>query len=298
MASSSPALDDILAARTHYEVLKVEQPDRNANDDIDTAVLRKAYLRRSVQAHPDKNPPEAQAQATQAFQRVALAWQVLSDDARRRQYNADLRRGGATDMEEDYAADSDSDDNNDDGVPHHPRTTRRSQTYYAGPPPSMQESIFLFTTVVGGLMGSGSRGGTAANLAETLFWADRWMQSQSQSTSRGGGEHGEEPLPQPSAQENASLAMAVGNGLQVASAAVRSMGLTQTADKMQQGARLAQVAGAATLLADQPAVQRVLQQGAASLHKFKGGISVVRTVLQAQREAAAMAQQQTKGGGV
>jgi hypothetical protein len=287
--ASSPVLDEILAARTHYEVLKVAQPAQGS--DIDAAVLRKAYLRRSVQAHPDKNPPEAQASATQAFQRVALAWQVLSDDGRRRQYHADLRRGGKADMEEDYAASDDSYSDDDDGAHHHRPRTSRSQTYYAGPPPSMQESLFLFTTVVGGLMGN-SRGGTAANLAETLFWADRWMQSQG-ATSR--GDDGEPTCrTAPSAQEKASLAMAVGNGLQVASAAVRSLGMAQTADKMQQSARLAQVAGAATLLADQPAVQRVLAQGAASLQKFKGGISVVRTVLQAQREAAAMAQ--AKGG--
>ena len=51
---SSPVIDEILHAKTHYDVLGVD------SSSLDTAALRKAYLRRSLKIHPDKcNDPRS-----------------------------------------------------------------------------------------------------------------------------------------------------------------------------------------------------------------------------------------------
>ena len=69
-------------ARTHYDIF-------GGNQKSSTAQLRKAYLELARRYHPDlnQNDPEA-AQA--AMQRVNEAWHVLSDNERRRDYDATL----------------------------------------------------------------------------------------------------------------------------------------------------------------------------------------------------------------
>lgn len=81
----SPSVEDdeaicatILAAGSHYEVLQV------AAEQCETSVIRRNYIRISVKVHPDRN---RSASATRAFQRVAEAYEVLSDDEKRRDYD-------------------------------------------------------------------------------------------------------------------------------------------------------------------------------------------------------------------
>eukprot|EP00512_Aurantiochytrium_limacinum_P004680 CAMPEP_0171503222 /NCGR_PEP_ID=MMETSP0958-20121227/10740_1 /TAXON_ID=87120 /ORGANISM="Aurantiochytrium limacinum, Strain ATCCMYA-1381" /LENGTH=270 /DNA_ID=CAMNT_0012038617 /DNA_START=89 /DNA_END=901 /DNA_ORIENTATION=+ len=81
-AARDAVIDSILEAETLYEVLQVKK-----TDDLSAAVLRKAYLKRSMQCHPDKS---SHPRATEAFQRVAEAYDTLSDGLKRAQY--DTRR--------------------------------------------------------------------------------------------------------------------------------------------------------------------------------------------------------------
>lgn len=80
-----PAVEDdeaicaaILAAASHYEVLQVEPKQCEAS------VIRRNYIRISVKVHPDRN---RSPNATQAFQRVAEAYEVLNDDEKRNNYD-------------------------------------------------------------------------------------------------------------------------------------------------------------------------------------------------------------------
>lgn len=80
------AVDEILAATSLYSVLGVDPADLSES----SAGLRRAYLRRSMQVHPDKSP---HANATQAFQRVAEAYDVLSDPSKKAEYDVSTGRG-------------------------------------------------------------------------------------------------------------------------------------------------------------------------------------------------------------
>eukprot|EP00937_MAST-01D_sp_MAST-1D-sp2_P002243 g2243.t1 len=53
--------------------------------------IRRAYQRQALRHHPDRHAGSAEAQrrATRRFQGIARAYEVLSDDAARRQYDAD-----------------------------------------------------------------------------------------------------------------------------------------------------------------------------------------------------------------
>ena len=256
--SSSTMIDEILQASTHYDVLGVEDSMKE-----DTAALRKAYLRRSLRIHPDKSDDP---RAKEAFQKVAQAWQVLSDDTARAQYNAALKRGQA-DLNDDY-------DNNNHKDNNH--RAPRPETYYAGPPPSMQESLFMFATVVGSMMG----GKSVANMTEAMYWAEKLL---SRTTDRSGVVDGE-PL---TAADKATMGMAFGSGLKVASNAARSLGFHQSAANIERTAQLAQLASVGVMVAEQPAVKRVIEQGSESLRKLKGGMDVVRAVLHQQKEQQA-----------
>lgn len=66
------------AKRDYYEVLGVE---RNAGEDE----LKKAYRKLAMQHHPDRNPGDAQAELK--FKEAAEAYDVLSDERKRAQYD-------------------------------------------------------------------------------------------------------------------------------------------------------------------------------------------------------------------
>ena len=63
---------------THYDNLKVA---RNAPPEI----IRAAYKTLSQKFHPDRNPDKANA--TQTFQMISLAYEVLSDPVKRRAHD-------------------------------------------------------------------------------------------------------------------------------------------------------------------------------------------------------------------
>lgn len=64
--------------RDYYEVLGV---DKNATADE----IKKAYRKKAIQYHPDKNPGDKQAE--EKFKEAAEAYEVLSDPQRRQRYD-------------------------------------------------------------------------------------------------------------------------------------------------------------------------------------------------------------------
>ncbi|KAJ7219909.1 DnaJ domain-containing protein [Mycena pura] len=74
-------LEHVLAHDDLYSILGVSK-----SDNLDKLTLRRAYLARSRACHPDKFPNNPQA--TYAFQKIAVAYSVLSEPASRRSYDA------------------------------------------------------------------------------------------------------------------------------------------------------------------------------------------------------------------
>ena len=70
---------------TLYDVLGVST-SAGADD------IKKAYRKLALKWHPDKNPDNREA-AEEKFKAVAQAYDILSDSAKRRQYDAELRDG-------------------------------------------------------------------------------------------------------------------------------------------------------------------------------------------------------------
>src|SRR5690554_1213072 len=64
--------------RDYYEVLGV---DKSAT----TSDIKKAYRKLALKFHPDKNPDNAEAE--EKFKEAAEAYEVLSDEQKRQQYD-------------------------------------------------------------------------------------------------------------------------------------------------------------------------------------------------------------------
>ena len=64
--------------RDYYEVLGV---DKNATPDD----IKKAYRKKAIQYHPDKNPGDKEAE--EKFKEAAEAYEVLSDPQKRQRYD-------------------------------------------------------------------------------------------------------------------------------------------------------------------------------------------------------------------
>eukprot|EP00536_Pseudo-nitzschia_multiseries_P000277 jgi/Psemu1/178383/e_gw1.4.301.1 len=65
--------------KTYYEILEV---DPNA----DASTIRKAYLKKSLKYHPDKNPDNVE-EAKAKFIEIGQAHETLSDPVKRRAYD-------------------------------------------------------------------------------------------------------------------------------------------------------------------------------------------------------------------
>lgn len=67
-----------MSKRDYYEVLEVER--NSSKEDI-----KKAYRKKALQFHPDRNPGDKQAEEN--FKEAAEAYEVLSNDEKRRRYD-------------------------------------------------------------------------------------------------------------------------------------------------------------------------------------------------------------------
>ena len=67
-----------MSKRDYYEVLEV---DRNVSESD----LKKAYRRKSMKHHPDRNPGDAEAE--KKFKEAKEAYEVLSDNQKRGAYD-------------------------------------------------------------------------------------------------------------------------------------------------------------------------------------------------------------------
>lgn len=67
----------------HYKVLQLDR----FHDDLDKNTIKKAYRQLSLSVHPDKNPAD---DATTAFKIIQDAYECLSDDSCKRQYDSYL----------------------------------------------------------------------------------------------------------------------------------------------------------------------------------------------------------------
>lgn len=77
---------------THYDTLGIKPTST-------TQEIRKAYLRRARALHPDRQldrPPAEARKAEQAMQQVNVAWNVLSDPAKKAEYDAAHRPGSTS----------------------------------------------------------------------------------------------------------------------------------------------------------------------------------------------------------
>ena len=68
-----------MAKRDYYEVLEVS---KTASKDE----LKKAYRKKALKYHPDRNPGDAEAE--ESFKEAAEAYEVLSDDQKRQDEHA------------------------------------------------------------------------------------------------------------------------------------------------------------------------------------------------------------------
>lgn len=64
--------------KTHYETLGI---GKDASQDE----IKKAYRNMALKFHPDKNPGDANAE--ESFKNIALAYEVLKDEEKRRSYD-------------------------------------------------------------------------------------------------------------------------------------------------------------------------------------------------------------------
>mmetsp|Transcript_25123 Transcript_25123/g.37968 ORF Transcript_25123/g.37968 Transcript_25123/m.37968 type:complete len:313 (+) Transcript_25123:59-997(+) len=76
----------MVQTQTYYEVLEI-QPSATLQD------IKKSYRKLALLHHPDRNPPKKKDEATGKFRQVNEAYEVLSDEDKRRIYDADLRSG-------------------------------------------------------------------------------------------------------------------------------------------------------------------------------------------------------------
>ncbi|KII84448.1 hypothetical protein PLICRDRAFT_46354 [Plicaturopsis crispa FD-325 SS-3] len=75
------AMNEVLSNDDLYRVLGIQR-----SKNLDKLALRRAYLRRSKACHPDKFPNDPEA--TKAFQKVSVAYDILSKPSSKRLYDS------------------------------------------------------------------------------------------------------------------------------------------------------------------------------------------------------------------
>ena len=75
---------------TYYDILELSAKPRTAVTYLD---IRKAYRRLALQYHPDRNSGPDQEQYKVKFQQISHAYEVLSDEQRRKEYDSLLDQG-------------------------------------------------------------------------------------------------------------------------------------------------------------------------------------------------------------
>ncbi|AAQ15853.1 chaperone protein DNAj, putative [Trypanosoma equiperdum] len=84
-SSSTSVNKDNVLQLTYYEIFSLDE----VAESIDLQALHRAYRRFALLFHPDK---DASPEAREAFLRVKLAAETLSDPIKRQEYNEQLRR--------------------------------------------------------------------------------------------------------------------------------------------------------------------------------------------------------------
>ena len=69
--------------RSHYAALDVSTSSTQKE-------IKDSFIRLSKQFHPDLQPDNQVEQATERFQKIAEAYEVLGDPARKKEYDASL----------------------------------------------------------------------------------------------------------------------------------------------------------------------------------------------------------------
>ena len=86
---------------TYYDILELSsQPPA----EVTSLDIRKAYRRLALRYHPDRNVNADQEQCKVKFQQIGHAYEVLSDETRRREYDDLLARGMSVDADGAVAA--------------------------------------------------------------------------------------------------------------------------------------------------------------------------------------------------
>ncbi|XP_077243868.1 chaperone DnaJ-domain superfamily protein [Tasmannia lanceolata] len=84
-SSSLDEMKRILSSLDYYEALGYPR-----NKNIDVTLLRKEYRKKAVLVHPDKNM--GSPMASESFKKLQCAYEVLSDAAKKRSYDEQLRK--------------------------------------------------------------------------------------------------------------------------------------------------------------------------------------------------------------
>ena len=81
---------------TYYDILELSSPTgkpHHKRSDVTSLDIRKAYRRLALQYHPDRNAGPDQEACKVKFQQIGHAYEVLSDERRRKEYDDLLDRG-------------------------------------------------------------------------------------------------------------------------------------------------------------------------------------------------------------
>eukprot|EP00555_Chaetoceros_dichaeta_P003628 CAMPEP_0198249650 /NCGR_PEP_ID=MMETSP1447-20131203/1106_1 /TAXON_ID=420782 /ORGANISM="Chaetoceros dichaeta, Strain CCMP1751" /LENGTH=305 /DNA_ID=CAMNT_0043934333 /DNA_START=37 /DNA_END=954 /DNA_ORIENTATION=- len=73
-------------AKTYYETLEIPK-------DASSTTIKKAYRRLALKYHPDKNRDDPSGTTTEKFRTVSEAYEVLSDESQKKEYDRALRNG-------------------------------------------------------------------------------------------------------------------------------------------------------------------------------------------------------------